>query len=348
MTTARQAWKRIRHAARAGLLAVLLAAASCGRDPAPPPAAAAPPPESKAADEFSVMSFNLHLYGPADRTGTGRLEPKPDAERRAVVALIARERPDILAVQELGNPSVREEFREALARAGLEYPHVEYLQRGQSELNLAVYSRFPISDRRPRVDDRYTLGQAEIMVLRGFIDIEIEVRPDYRFRLLVAHLKAKVFHALGQTEMRRNEARLLNKHIRNHLKERPDINLLVVGDMNDTWSSAALRELMGGGQQYVRDTRPADEVGDVWTHFSPGDDEYSRIDYMLASEGMWPEMIRERTRVVRHPLGGLASDHRPLLGVFKARECPPAGPAGSPPGAGDSSGSAPPVSDPPP
>lgn len=348
MTIASQVWKLARHAARTGLLAVLLGAASCGRDTVVPPPTPPPPAEASAPDAFSVMSFNLHLYGPADRTGTGRLDPKPEAERRAAVAIIARERPDILAVQELGNPSVREEFHEALARAGLEYPHVEYLQRGQSELNLAVFSRFPITDRRPHVDDRYTLGQAEIMVLRGFLDIEIEVRPDYRFRLLVAHLKAKVFHALGQTEMRRNEARLLNKHIRNYLKEQPDINLLVVGDMNDSWSSAALRELMGSEQQYVRDARPADEVGDVWTHFSPGDDGYNRIDYMMMSAGMWPEMVHDRTRVVRHPLGGLASDHRPLLGVFIARECPPAGPAGNPPGAGDSSGSAPPVSDPPP
>ena len=307
------------------------------------------------------MNYNLHLYGLTDRTGTGRLEPKPAEERAAAVAVIARERPDVLAVQEVGDPSVLAEFRDALARAGLDYPHVEYLQRGQSELNLAVLSRFPFTDRKPHVDDQYTLGQAEVLVLRGFIDVEIEVRPQYRFRLLVAHLKSKVFHALGQTEMRRNEARLLNKHIRGYLKDRPDINLLVVGDFNDTPSSAALREVMGSQQQYARDLRPPDEVGDVWTYFSPGDDNYSRIDYMLASEGLWPETLVERTRVVRHPLGPLASDHRAILGVFRARECAPAGqavpppnvsaaeePAETPPVAPGSSGSGRPARGPPP
>ena len=336
----------------AGVLALALIAASCGRAPAPPPDL-----DSNALmeDEFSVMTYNLHLYGPADRDGTGQLITKPDIERDAVVAIIARARPDVLAVQEIGNPSLFAEFRDALEKAGLDYPHVEYLQRGQSELNLGVLSRFPITDRQPRTEDRYSLGEVQVAVLRGFIDVEIEVRPDYRFRLMVAHLKAKVFHQLGQTEMRRNEARLLNKHIRNHLKDNPEINLLVLGDMNDTHSSAALREVMGSQQQYLRDLRPPDEVGDVWTYFSPGDDEYSRIDFMLVSEGMWPEMVPDKTRVVRHPLNSVASDHRPVLGVFKAIQCKPGGekpaqfqavianePAENPPGADDSSGSVPP------
>lgn len=345
-----------RHLSPAGVLVLVLAAASCGRAPASLPAAA---PPSAAEDEFSVMTFNLHLYGPADRHGTGLLAPKPEVERNAVAAIIARERPDVLAVQEIGNPSIFAEFRDALGKAGLDYPHMEYLQRGQSELNMAVLSRFPITDRRPRTEDRYGLGEVQVAVLRGFIDVEIEVRPDYRFRLMAAHLKAKVFHALGQTEMRRNEARLLNKHIRAHLKDNPEINLLVLGDLNDTFQSAPLREVMGSQQQYMRDLRPPDEVGDVWTYFSPGDDEYSRIDYMLVSEGLWPEVVPDRTRAVRHPMSLLASDHRPVLGVFKARECKPGGghPAGSPavtanesagisPGADDSNGSALPASGP--
>ena len=335
-----------------GAFTLLLAAASCGRTPAPPEAPA------EAEDEFSVMNFNLHLYGLADRRSTGLLEPKPEAERNAVAAIIARERPDVLAVQEVGNPTVFEEFRYALKEAGLDYPHAEYLQRGQSEQNLAVLSRYPITDRQPRTEDRYSLGEAQVAVLRGFIDVEIQVRPDYKLRLLVAHLKARVFHALGQTEMRRNEARLLNKHVRAHLKENPGINLLVVGDMNDTYSSAALREIMGKQQQFVRDARPADEVGDVWTYFEPGEDEYSRIDYLLVSEGLWPELVPDRTRAVRHPLNLLASDHRPILGIFKARECAPSGaspfpgasgtePADTLRGADDSNGSALPERDPP-
>lgn len=289
---------------------------SCGRAPAPETVASSAP----AADEFSVMTFNLNQYNQTDRSGTGVPEPKPEREREAVIRIIAGARPDILAVQEIGNPSVFAEFRYELEKAGLNYPHVEYLQRGQSELNLAVLSRFPLTDRRPRTEDRYSIGEAQIAVLRGFIDVEIKVHPEYRFRLMVAHLKSKVFHQFGQTEMRRNEARLLNKHVRAWLKDNPEINLVVVGDFNDVYSSAALREVMGSNQQYLRDLRPADVVGDVWTFMDPTRDEYSRIDYILVSPGMWPEVVFEKTQVVRDRLNVLASDHRPLLAVFKARE----------------------------
>lgn len=297
-------------------LACLLLAA-CGR---------APDPLAPAADEFSVMTYNLHQYALADRDGDGqKSEPKPEAERAAAADLIAQARPDVLAVQEIGGPAVFEEFRYALASRGLDYGHAEYLQRGESEINLAVLSRFPIVSRQPHTDDRYSIGTAEIPVLRGFADVEIEVNPQYRFRLLVAHLKSKVFHALGQTEMRRNEARLLNKHVRAILKENPEANLLVAGDFNDTYRSAALREALGEQGGLLADLRPADADGDVWTRFEPAFDEYARIDYLLASRGMLPEVVREKTRVVHGPLAYQASDHRPVMAVFKAVDLAPTG-----------------------
>lgn len=308
---------------RASLGWVLLAA-SCGRAPAPvTPAPAVSEPSVAATedipladDEFSVMTFNLHYYALADRGGP-QPEQKPAREREAVVDIIARIKPDILAVQEMGNRAIFEEFRAALHAAGLNYPHQEFLQRGQSELNMAVLSRYPMTDRQPRLDDRYSIGEAEIAVLRGFVDVEIEVAPEYRFRLMTAHLKSKVFHQLGQTEMRRNEARLLNKHVRNFLKDTPDINLLVVGDFNDNPGSAALREVAGADQQYLQDVRPVDFVGDAWTYFDPGADQYSRLDYMLVSYGMAPEVVREKTRVIRDRLNMVGSDHRPVVTVFK-------------------------------
>lgn len=306
----------------ASLLVYLAAAGllvSCGRE-ASKSTSVLP---AKAGDEFSVMTFNLGRYGLADRDGDGqKSEPKPLRERQAAVALIARARPDVLAVQEIGNPQVFEEFRYELKQAGLVYDDVEYLQRGQSEINLAVLSRFPIVARNPHTDDTYSIGEAKVPVLRGFIDVEIEVNSRYRFRLMAAHLKSKVFHALGQTEMRRNEARLLNKHVRKALKENPELNLLVEGDLNDTFQSAALREVRGDAGALLVDLRPRDAVGDAWTHFSSSIDQYERIDYVLLSSGMMPELVPQKTLVVRDPDAYLASDHRPVLAVFKATEMP--------------------------
>lgn len=267
------------------------------------------------------MTFNLGAYGFEDRDGDGqRNDFKPQEERDAVVALIAENQPDVLAVQEMGSPAALEEFRHALRARGLSYEHIEYLERGAAEKYLAVFSRFPFASRQSHVDDFYSIGEARVPVERGFLDVDIQVNPTYRFRLMVAHLKSKVFHPLGQTEMRRNEARLLGKHVRNALKNRPRLNLLVVGDLNDTYASAPLREILGDAPRLLFDLRPCDAAGDVWTYYDAASDSYARLDYMLASEGMLAEWVRDKTRIVSGPLTYVASDHRPLIAVFRAQD----------------------------
>lgn len=267
------------------------------------------------------MTYNVHQYALMDRDGGGEPDdPKPQAERDAVVELIAGARPDILALQEMGGEIVFSRFRQALRDAGLDYPYAELLRRGTIEANLAVLSRFPIVSAQHHTNDWYSIGPAKVPVARGFLDVDIQVTPDYRFRLINAHLKSKVYSPLGQTEMRRNEARLLNKAVREILEENPGINLLVVGDMNDDYASAALREVAGRRGGKLTDLRPTDSAGDAWTCFQAATDSYSRFDYLFVNEEMRPEVVMDLTRAVRDPLTYKASDHRPVIGVFRAAD----------------------------
>ena len=267
------------------------------------------------------MTYNVKQYALMDRDGGGEADdPKPQAERDAVVALIAAERPDVLALQEMGGEIVFSHFRQALRDAGLDYPYAELLHRGKRNINLALLSRFPIVSVQNRTNDWYSIGPAKVPVSRGFMDVDIQVNPAYRFRLINAHLKSKVYSPLGQTEMRRNEARLLNKAVRGILDENPEMNLLVVGDMNDDYASAALREVSGRRGGELTDLRPVDRVGDAWTCFEAATDSHSRFDYLFVSKGMKPEVISEQSRVVRDPLTYIASDHRPVVGVFQTLE----------------------------
>ena len=270
-------------------------------------------------DAFSVMTYNLSQYALTDRDGGGEPnDPKPEKERRAVTALITRERPDVLTVQEMGGAAMFAQFRRELRTAGLDYPYAELLERGQREINLAVLSRFPIVSVQHHTNEWYSIGEAKVPVARGFLDVDIEVSPQYRFRLLAAHLKSKVYNSLGQTEMRRNEARLLNKVIRGILEENPKVNLLVAGDFNDDYNSAPVREVGGRRGGEMTDLRPVDSAGDAWTYFYAAVDGYSRFDYFFVNAGMRPEAVLNKTRVVRHPLTYEASDHRPVVAVFRA------------------------------
>ena len=174
----------------------LWTASCCSRfESAPPAAAQAFACPHAAKGEFSVMTFNLHLYTLIDRDGNAdTLEPKPRKEAKALIETIREVSPDILAVQEMGDPAAWKEFKHSLQQAGLEYANEEYLRNGEKDLNIALLSRFPIVASQLHTNDTYTIGPTQFPVQRGFIEADIQVNPAYRLRLMVAHLKSKAFH----------------------------------------------------------------------------------------------------------------------------------------------------------
>ena len=50
------------------------------------------------------------------------------------------------------------------------------------------------------------------------------------------------------------------------------------------------------------------------------EDTYSRIDFILLSPGMAREWVTNETYVLALPNWGLASDHRPLVAAFEAKD----------------------------
>jgi endonuclease/exonuclease/phosphatase family metal-dependent hydrolase len=269
------------------------------------------------AREFTVMTYNLHQFFKTDRNGDGnRDDPKPDKECGALAQVVAQANPDVLAVQELGGAPFLNTLQAWLKTEGLDYPYVELLQRGNRDNNLAVLSRFPIVGTTHHTNEWYSIGQARLAVARGFLETEIQVEETYSFHLVNAHLKSKVYSRLGQTEMRRNEARLLNKVIRRILDEDEGSRLLVAGDMNDNPNSAAIREVIGKSKKYLFDLRPAEASGDAWTYYQATTDQHSRFDYLFVNAEMMGDTVPEKTKVIRSPLTYTASDHRPVLATF--------------------------------
>ena len=307
------------------LFATLLGTAGCrpcgSVRGTPSPAAATAAFPRPAENEFSVMTFNLHQYALTDREGAAdTLEPKPREEAAAIVDAIRQISPDILAVQEMGDPRAWDEFKLRLRESGEVYPYEEYLRQDPGDRNLALLSRFPIAARNAHTDDTYTIGPTQFPVRRGILEVDLDITPSYRLRLMVAHLKSKLFHEYGQAEMRRNEARLLCNHVRAALKDDPNLNLLVLGDLNDDPASRPLREIVQYQEEPIlHDLRPEDFAGAAWT-YRGADDNHQRLDYLLASKGLLPEVVLDKTYVVNLLSLAKASDHRPLVGTFVAAE----------------------------
>jgi endonuclease/exonuclease/phosphatase family metal-dependent hydrolase len=263
------------------------------------------------------MSYNLRLFQYTDRDRDGQDDDfKPESEIAAVVALIASVQPDVLAVQEIGDAAALDLLRNRLATAGVDYPHLNLLENSSGFANLAVLSRLPITSSESLTNLAYSVQGEILAVQRGFQQLDLAAPHGFTLRLINAHLKSKRFHPLGQTEMRRNEARLLATHVRGLLRSNPDLPILVCGDLNDDKTSAALRELI---PEPLTDLPVADRHGDRWTHYYAREDAYNRIDYLLASPALVTRWVEEKSGILRDPATYAASDHRPIIAVFRAK-----------------------------
>lgn len=281
---------------------------------------------------FTVATYNLENYL---LEAVGTRQAKTPAARARNREFIRALNPDVLCVQEIGLAPALTELRAALKADGLNYPHFEHVSGWDTNISVGVLSRFPIVARRSHTNLSYLLQGRRFSVSRGFAEVDIQVTPNYTFTLMTAHLKSRRQVASGnEADMREQEARLLRERIDAVLARKPEINLLVCGDLNDLKDAASTRTVIGQGRTALVDTRPAERNGDntlsenprwdprnvTWTYYYGKEDTYQRIDYLLVSAGMAREWRRDGTYVLAAPNWGAASDHRPLVAQFSTQD----------------------------
>lgn len=284
------------------------------------------------ADTFTVATFNVENYL---ETPVGTRPAKPGRAREKVVESILAMRPDVLALQEMGPPGALMELRDRLRAAGLDYPHWEHAGGWDTNIYVALLSRFPISARRSHTNENFLLQGRRLQVSRALLEVDVRVNDRYTLTVLAAHLKSRrEVPWADQAAMRLAEAQRLREKIDRILTRNPQANLIVLGDLNDTKDSPPIRAILGRGRQRLTDTRPAERNGDnepaprpgwdprrvTWTYFYGVADVYDRIDYILLSPGLEREWLPEATYVLAQPNWGLASDHRPVVAGFVARD----------------------------
>lgn len=308
---------------------LLAAIASLGS----PAAAGAPEPGLEApavasGREVRVVAYNLRNWLRTERRLNGEPvadAPKPEAEKAAVVRLLAGVRPDILGVCEIGTDEDVTDLQARLRAAGYDLPHRLLHEGADSERRLALVSRFPIVANNSAAALTYTIGDRTHRFQRGILDASVQVTPDYRLRLLGAHLKSRREVEEGdQAVMRRHEAVLLREHVETILGSAPDTNLLLYGDFNDTKNEQPIKVIQGrfGDPHHLRDLWLEDEDGHRFTYYWSVADRYDRIDFAFVSEGLWPEIETRKSFLAAGPDWLKASDHRPLVIVVQPEETP--------------------------
>ena len=285
---------------------------------------------SSRAEIFRVATYNVENY--LDQPTESRPHVKSKEARAKVRESIRALNPDVLALEEMGGTNALLELRSSLKAEGLDYPDWELVNGLDTNIHVAVLSRLPIIARHPHTNDDYLLDGRRFRVQRGFAEVDIQVRTNFTFTLIAAHLKSRrPLPEADQAEQRLEEAKILRGIIDEHLRNDPNAKLIALGDFNDVKDSDSTREIIGHGRFVLVDTRPSERNGDnapaenprfdprniTWTHYYGVEDTYSRVDYILLSPTMARNWLTNETYVLTIPNWGVGSDHRPIVVAFK-------------------------------
>ena len=291
-------------------------------------------PRIAVAETFRVATYNLENY--LDEATQSRYAKSTDAKAKIRESILAI-KPDVIALDEIGSTNALLELRDSLKTAGLDLPYWEHVAGFDTNIHVAILSKFPFSARRSHTNDNFLLNGRRFRVSRGFGEVDVQVNPDYSFTLLAAHLKSKrAIAEADEAELRLEEAKLLREKIDARLAANPKANIVVLGDFNDGKDSPSTKAIMGRGKHKLVDTRPAERNGDnvpnsnpaweprniTWTHYYGKEDVLTRIDFILISEGLAREWIKEETYIPFIPNWGVGSDHRPIMATFEAADRP--------------------------
>ena len=280
---------------------------------------------------FKVATYNVENYL---ITPSGTRSIKPESHRVKVVESIVVIQPDILVLEEIGRTNSLFELKDRLKKAGLDLPHWEHISGYDTNIFVALLSRFPLIARRPHTNLSFLLEGRRFRTSRGFLEVDLEPFPSYQMTLFAAHLKSKrvIAHA-EEAALREQESILLRRLIDQRIQAFPAANILVCGDFNDTKDSPALRTLLARqSRSPLIDTRPVERNGDqapseksrweprhvAWTHYYGKEDTYGRLDYILVNAAMGHEWRREGSYIPIIPNWGMGSDHRPIVCEFEA------------------------------
>lgn len=285
-------------------------------------ALAAEPPEEEEASPLPAagkpvrfLMQNVQNYFVAGETSRSRyaVRPKSEESREAVAEVIASARPEIVGLVEIGGPLALKDLSRRLSARGREYPYSRVLTRQGEDRALAVLSMHPIVEDHSQAN--YGLfGQQHRKMLRGILDVTIQLEDGRRFRVIGAHLKSRVGDdPAAAASLRAREARTLAMYIQGVVRRQPKMPLLVYGDWNDGPADASLGVLTQGLSREAALSRlePEDSRGDKWTLYYHAGREYCTFDQIFVNSVLRSRRGRKsESGIVDIPASRAASDHR--------------------------------------
>lgn len=323
-------------------LAVLVAA--CSPSPPEPDAGMALPPDYSFPDRdtLRVATWNLeHFVDQQDNPyiDAGREnDPPPSMEGRVQRAVRALRQLDagLVVLQEAES----EAFLQTLVEdhlGDLGYRFFTSVESPSWYMNVVLVSRYPLGVVRNYADvttpiaDTYTdtgALDAQSLTNHRLWAADVRVGPDAMWTVVGAHLKA------GRSARDRNwrigQIRFLHARLTRRIEDRPNLPVLIAGDLNATANSPELRLLLNSPGRPAPDSiqsdavrrrvRFTDPLAGTPSPTYPSDDPARQLDYLLFNDPLADRLVEGSARVAR-PLPdstmAATSDHLPVAATFR-------------------------------
>ena len=132
-------------------------------------------------DRVRVASYNVKNYLVMDRLVAGYWRedyPKPEIENGIIRSMIRRVSPDILALQEIGEPHYLNELWRDLNGSGIGHYKHSYWVRGENDeqRHLALLSRLPIISKKSHLNIEFSYFNETVRSRRGLMEVEFRTK----------------------------------------------------------------------------------------------------------------------------------------------------------------------------
>ena len=253
-------------------------------------------------ETLTIATYNIENYVVANRmTGEGYRKdyPKPEAEKRALRAVIRALHADVLMLQEMGPR-----------------PFVALAEAADADRHIAVLSRRPLIGVKTHTDLEFKYFSTAETVKRGLLEATIATSGG-DLTLFGVHLKSRLtdrdddpLSAIRRTA----EATAVRDRVLRRFPDPATARFVILGDCNDVKVSKPLDRLRARGKTAIAELLPAaDSRGEVWTHLYRHDETYSRLDHILVAPGLKAAVRGGAATIFDSEETRLASDHRPVM-----------------------------------
>jgi endonuclease/exonuclease/phosphatase family metal-dependent hydrolase len=273
---------------------------------------------AQAQEPIKILTWNLeHFVDPYDDPYVqAQQDDQPQVKSMETLKLLgealARMDADVMVFEEVeGDRAVKLLIDSFLP--GNDYKYYASVPSKEWYQNVVVVSRFPIGEiislREVEIYNDH-LDKRENKYNSRLMGVEIMPSEDYKLFVVGLHLKAG-----GDPEdpiWRTEQIKAIKEMMAGELKEDPNLNIIVTGDLNLTPDSSEYEYLVRA--EPVKLIDPAEQWGLPFTH--PSDNPRRRIDHILLNDNISPEYVADSISVAR-PLAqedlAKISDHLPVV-----------------------------------